>query len=198
MLQLQYATRRPKPLAIYGVFALLQSSISYAQEDTTLEPMTIVVTARHTAEDINDIPFTVNFLQSQQIKEKQQDELGEVLESVPGVQMTSNGDTSSANIRIRGIGSLNKSSVDDNAVTFYVDGLAQPSGAASLSTLDINYIEVLKGPQGTLFGQNAMAGAVNIVSNTAGFYKEGSLETGIGNNNHRFYEGMFNTPLSET
>lgn len=189
------------PIRSLLIFSLASAAHAQDSDDGSprsniqLEPIT--VTARHVEEDLRDIPFTVNVIGEEDIKQKRFTSIEQLLHSVPGVEMTSNGDTSSTNIRIRGIGSLNKTNQDDSSVLLYIDGVPHPSGAAALATLDIDYVEVLKGPQGTLFGRNTDGGAINIVTRKADFSSEGNIVTELGGNNTRMLNAVHNAELSD-
>ena len=105
----------------------------------------------------------------------------------------------SANVRIRGVGSLYLSGTDDNSVVVNVDGVPTSVSNVGLGTLDAEQIEVLKGPQGTLFGRSSTAGAIDVrsappVLNHFGGHVRGEL----GNDHHHLAEGVLNAPLGDT
>ena len=116
---------------------------------------------------------------------------------IPNVQISS-GQQNSTEISIRGIGSTNNTEVGDPAAAFHVDGvyLGRPQSAGA-TFYDIERVEVLRGPQGTLYGRNATAGAINLITNKPGKKLAGEANLGIGNYGLYSFEGMLNAPVNE-
>ena len=116
---------------------------------------------------------------------------------IPNVQIAP-GTSGSTDISIRGIGSTNTTEVGDPATAFHIDGvyLGRPQSAGA-TFYDLERVEVLRGPQGTLYGRNATAGAVNLITNKPG--KKMAAEANLGLGNYGLYnlEGMLNVPVSE-
>ena len=156
----------------------------------------ITVTARHVKEDVTDVPITINIIDGEDLKQHRLESLEDVFMSIPGVEISSSGDTSSANVRIRGVGAINKTSRDDSSVVIYIDGVPQPIGYSSLGTLDIESVEVLKGSQGTLFGRNSDAGAIQINSGEVIFDQEGYFRAEAGQDNLLSFQGVYNHSIS--
>lgn len=165
-------------------------------DDALLEE--IVVTSRRRSEVLQDVPIPISVVGGAQIQESGAFNVGRVKELIPSVQMyTSN--PRNTGINIRGIGSPFGLTNDglDPGVGYYVDGVyyARPA-AATLDFIDIDRIEVLRGPQGTLFGKNTSAGAFNIVTKKASFTPEYSFETSYGNYGYIQAKASVNGPLS--
>lgn len=143
----------------------------------------VVVTARRRAETAQDIPIPVSIIAGQRAEDAGAFNVNRLKEMVPSVQMYSSNPRNTG-INIRGLGSPFGLTNDglDPGVGFYVDGVyyARPA-AATLDFLDIERIEVLRGPQGTLFGKNTTSGAFNITTRKASFKPGASLEVGFGN-----------------
>jgi len=158
---------------------------------------TLTVTARHVEEKVQDLPISVNIIDSEQVEYQRLNSLEEAMRQIPGVDVQSYGDTSNAAIRIRGVGALNKASRDDSSVVLYVDGMPQPVGNLTLGTLDLERIEVLKGPQGTLFGRNSEAGVVQLVTRKPGFEPEAEFKAEYGQERQRLLEAAGTVPISE-
>lgn len=186
-----------------AVAASRQDGAATAQEEDAASPEEvvvfddIVVTARFVEEDINDVPFTVNVVDAEEIRLNRLLSLDDLFLSVPGVEITSFNDTSNANVRIRGVGAINKTSRDDSSVVIYIDGVPQPIGTSTLGTLDFESVEVLKGPQGTLFGRNSDAGAIQIVTSPAVFENGGYVRAEYGEEAQSRVEGAFNAAVSD-
>ena len=166
-------------------------------DDALLEE--IVVTSRRRSEVLQDVPIAISVVGSAQIQESGAFNVGRVKELIPSVQMyTSN--PRNTGVNIRGIGSPFGLTNDglDPGVGYYVDGVyyARPA-AATLDFIDIERIEVLRGPQGTLFGKNTTAGAFNIVTRKASFTPEYSFETGYGNYGFLQAKATVTGPLSK-
>ncbi|MBG6234269.1 iron complex outermembrane receptor protein [Pedobacter sp. CAN_A7] len=143
----------------------------------------IVVTSRRRSEVLQDVPIPISVVGGTQIEQSGAFNVNRVKELIPSVQLyTSN--PRNTGINIRGIGSPFGLTNDglDPGVGFYVDGVyyARPA-AATLDFIDVERIEVLRGPQGTLFGKNTSAGAFNIITRKASFIPEASFETSFGN-----------------
>lgn len=118
----------------------------------------VTVQARQVREKVQELPFTVNVLDEAQLEERRLTSLEDVLRGTPGVEVNSWGGVENANVRIRGVGSLYQGSSDDNSVIVNIDGAPVSVGNVGPGTLDVEQVEVLKGPQGTLFGRTARRG----------------------------------------
>ena len=143
----------------------------------------IVVTSRRRSEVLQDVPIPISVVGGTQIQESGAFNVTRIKELIPSVQMYSSNPRNTG-VNIRGIGSPFGLTNDglDPGVGYYVDGVyyARPA-AATLDFIDIERIEVLRGPQGTLFGKNSSAGAFNIVTRKASFTPEYTFETNFGN-----------------
>ena len=158
---------------------------------------TMTVTARHVKESAKDIPFTVNVIDNKQIVEQQENTLEKALNDTVGIQVISNMGGAKS-IRMRGVGSVLPMSGDDSSVSIIVDGMPQSIKNTTLNLLDVERVEVLKGPQGTLFGRNSEAGAINIISQKPTLYLEADFKTEFGQDNHKLTQGVISGPLSDT
>jgi iron complex outermembrane receptor protein len=144
---------------------------------------TIIVTSRRRREVLQDIPISVSVISGAKVEETGSFNVNRIKELVPSVQLyTSN--PRNTGINIRGLGSPFGLTNDglDPGVGFYVDGVyyARPA-AATLDFIDIERIEVLRGPQGTLFGKNTTSGAFNITTKKPSFKTGSNFEVSYGN-----------------
>lgn len=141
------------------------------------------VTARRRTEAAQDVPIPISVVGGNEVDSSQSFNVNRLKELIPSVQFYSSNPRNTA-INIRGQGTTFGLTNDgiDASVGFYVDGvfLARPA-AATLDFLDVERIEVLRGPQGTLFGKNTTAGAFNITSRKPSFTHRGTFETSYGN-----------------
>jgi iron complex outermembrane recepter protein len=155
----------------------------------------LVVTARHEAEKAIDVPIALTALPKQTLQQNQAYTLADVQNLTPSlVAFQSNARNSS--IGIRGIGVSSASDGLDTTVGVYVDGvyLGRP-GMALTDLIDVDQVEVLRGPQGTLFGRNAAAGAVNITTSKPTFTPEFTAEGSYGNFNYEQLKVSASGPL---
>lgn len=144
---------------------------------------TIVITSRRRRELLQDVPIPVSVIGGSQIDNVGAFNVNRVKELIPSVQFYSSNPRNTG-LHIRGLGAsfgLTNDGVDPG-VGLYIDGvyMARPA-AATLDFIDIEQIEVLRGPQGTLFGKNTTAGAFNITTRKPSFRPGGTFELNYGN-----------------
>lgn len=159
----------------------------------------IVVTATRRTERLQSVPIAVTAITGDAMAAQQQLDVSSLARSVPNLNISSfPGDNSNASISLRGQVNIDNTPNVDPAVGLYLDGvyLARSSGA-NLSLIDIERVEVLRGPQGTLFGRNTIGGAMNIIPKRPGRDLEGSMEASYGNYNAWKLAGMINVPVSD-
>ena len=123
----------------------------------------IFVTANKREEDIQDVAVSVTALDAQFIEKSGLTEFNQIQKFVPNLSIEGGTDTRSTSMRIRGIGSVGTNAGIDPSVGLFIDGVYQGRAGMSMSDLiDVESIEVLRGPQGTLYGKNTAAGLINI------------------------------------
>ncbi|MBW7902525.1 MAG: TonB-dependent receptor [Rhodocyclaceae bacterium] len=197
---------RRQPLAVAVVLALAAcppvsaaaDRTAPAEADSTTELPAVTVTARRGSEQAKDVPFAITTISGEQLERRRLLNLEETLRRTPGVVVENfEGDVSST-IRIRGVGTLYHTGPDSNFVGFTVDGVSMSGRDISIGTLDIDQIEVLKGPQGTVFGRTSEAGTVNVVSRRPGREREGHVRAEIGEEGQHLQEAAVGGPLSES
>lgn len=159
----------------------------------------VVVTARRRSETAQEVPIPITIVDGSLIDQAGAFNVNRVKELIPSVQLyTSN--PRNTGINIRGIGSPFGLTNDglDPGVGFYVDGVyyARPA-AATFDFVDIDQIEVLRGPQGTLFGKNTTAGAFNITTRKASFIPGADFELSYGNYGYIQAKTSITGPLSK-
>lgn len=169
---------------------------SAAKEEVLIVESTVNV--RFVPESNRKIPFTVNHhdtlsLQQGQIKDGQS-----LLWQTPGLALNTDGQNPESSIKIRGIGSINQVSNDDTSVVTMLNGVPVPQGNITNRLLDIDQVDILKGPQGTLFGRNSEAGVINVTSNKPTDLFEGHIGGEWGTRGHSLGEMVVNTPLTDT
>jgi len=170
-----------KRLLLAGVACLPFMGASLAQaaeesEDTTVGEL--VVTARHRTENVQDVPAAVSVLGGEMLANTNTTNINQLSEMLPSVQFTAYNPRNSQ-INIRGLGSASNLANDglEPGVGFYVDQVyyARPA-SATFDLIDIESVQVLRGPQGTLYGKNTTAGAVSVTTAAPTFDPEATVE----------------------
>lgn len=160
----------------------------------------IVVTARKAEESMQSTPVAVTALNEEMLLAAQVTEIADLQRTTPSLSIMSGGTGSSALIflSIRGNAQVSPSGGTDPAVATYVDGvyLARPTGG-NVDMFDVSQAEVLRGPQGTLFGRNTTGGALNIRTNDPTDEMEGYIKGELGNYAHKRVEAVVNLPITE-
>jgi iron complex outermembrane receptor protein len=160
------AMRRTWLLSVLGIGITPLAYAQQAEDEDTLALDDVKVTARKTVESAQDVPIAVTSFSREDLQDAQADNLDSLNGAVPNMNLVQGrGSASSANIYIRGIGQPDALQTFDPGVGVYVDGvyLSRIQGAL-MSLHDVERIEVLRGPQGTLYGKNTIGGAVNVVT----------------------------------
>ncbi|MEM1148937.1 MAG: TonB-dependent receptor [Pseudomonadota bacterium] len=157
---------------------------------------TQVVTARRRAESLQDVPVSVSAFNEQQISNLQADDVSGLQYVTPNLYFDE-GDASNAVVYLRGVGQNDSLAFADAGVGVYVDDVfIARSQAAFLELFDVERVEVLRGPQGTLYGRNTIGGAVKFVSRRPTDDLEAYGEVGFGNFDSVIAKGRLSGPLS--
>ncbi len=125
----------------------------------------ITVTATRREESLQDVPVSITALDSGFLQDSGLTQFKEIQKFVPNLQIIGGTDTRSTSIRIRGIGSVGTNAGIDPSVGLFIDGIYQGRAGMSMNDLlDIERVEVLRGPQGTLYGKNTAAGLIHVIT----------------------------------
>lgn len=166
-----------------------------AQDTTRVEGQIeqIVVTARRREESLQDVPISITAFSSDSIESNMIDGVDEYLSRSPNVSFTSSGARDRKEFSMRGV----TSQAGSGAFGMYIDGFNVVEGTRNPAVMDLQRIEVLRGPQGTYFGRNAVGGAINIT--TMKPQQEWFAELGLDLGRYSTYEleGVLNVPLVE-
>jgi len=171
-----------------------------ADEDTLEE---ITVTAQKREQNVQDVPIAITAITAETLQSKGLGDIGSLTRLVPNVNLDTgspfSGDSSVLSASIRGIGQDDFAFNLDPGVGVYLDGvyLARTIGA-NQSLLDVDRIEILKGPQGTLFGRNTIGGAISIVTHQPGEEKRFVAQATTGSYNRRDIALTADFPLSSS
>jgi len=164
-----------------------------AAQTATLEE--VVVTARKRQETLQDAPLAISALSGDQLRTEGLRNLSDLARVIPNLDVATD---AQAQIYIRGVGARNPSINYDSGVGIYVDGayLSRMQGGL-LDNVDIANVQVVRGPQGTLFGKNTTGGAIIYTTNRPVDAWEGDLEVRMGNHGREDFRGTLNVPLIE-
>ncbi len=158
----------------------------------------IIVTASRRAESIQDVPLSITAFSGDFLRENGMVLIEDVSRMTPNFSTYISSYPSNNRIAIRGIGSEGNTAIESSVGVFY-DGVYYPrSGSVLGMLLDIETFEVLRGPQGTLFGRNTVAGALNITTHNPSEKTGGVIELGVGDYDAYEFGGMYNAALSDS
>ena len=159
----------------------------------------VIVTATKRAESMQDVPVTVNAISATTLQDAGVVDLTDIAQLVPTLTVSTNLSPFATGIRIRGIGTSQNSIALEASVAFVVDGVYMGRSGLGMSDLtDIERVEVLQGPQGTLYGKNANAGVVSVVTKNPDFEETGGyVQATVGDYGLQQYTGSVTGPISD-
>ncbi|ARR55133.1 TonB dependent receptor [Rhizorhabdus wittichii DC-6] len=189
-----------KFILLYGVasFVSLQSGVALAQQaggaDASKGLEDIIVTATRQSRNVQDIPIPANVLDATRLQDARVKSASDLQFVVPGLKVANV--SGLARITLRGIGANGLSPTAETGVASYLDGVFLGSAYyQSRAFFDLDRVEVLRGPQGTLYGRNATGGAINIVSKAPTDTVSGAASVTLGNYDLVEAEGFLSGPL---
>ncbi|MBL8646517.1 MAG: TonB-dependent receptor [Sphingosinicella sp.] len=182
--------------------ALAQDAAPAQAEADTGGLETITVTARRRAESLQDTPIAISAVTSEGLAQRGIETVTQIGDFTPNVKFNSSVPVSASNataaIFIRGIGQNDYQLSADPGVGLYLDGVYISRGVGNvLDVMNVERIEVLRGPQGTLFGRNTIGGAVSVVTQKPTDTLGGNFEVSTGSHNRVQLKGILNLPLAE-
>ena len=187
-------------VAIFMVAPLFFSNIALAQEEQNKAKTTgieeILVTAERTAQSIQNVPIAVSAFGADALQLQQIENFGDLQFTIPSVTYT-RGNFTGGSMSIRGVASAAVAASGDGAVAYHLDDVPLPTRVFETEFYDVSRVEVLRGPQGTLYGANATAGTVNMLFNRPTGEAAASAELEIGDYNHKKIKIMMNMPLAD-
>lgn len=178
-------------VALVSTGAIAQSSQPVLEE--------VIVTSQKREQSLQDVPISVSAFSGEQIDEAGVKDIRDLAGQTPGLQIQSKGDTE-VFVFIRGIGSVAPGIGADPAVGVYIDGLYTARGTnAAAAFFDVDRVEVVKGPQGTLFGRNSSSGAISIITRKPEIGENyGRALVGFGDEGQQKYEFIYNASPSDS
>ena len=159
----------------------------------------IVVTARKREETAQSVPIPISALSAAQMEARNITDIQDIERITPNMDFEySSVNNNNTQVFLRGIGQVNWSTTQDPKIGIYIDGvyLSRPQGGL-VDLMDLERVEVLRGPQGTLFGRNTTAGLIQLISKGPSQEQEAYLKLGTGTDGHEMFGGMLNLPLSD-
>ncbi len=190
-----------------GVMAVALATPAFAQNDANQQGNSeggleeIVVTAQRRAENLQNVPISITAASGEALATARVENISNIQAVSPSISFRStNIASSTANVIIRGLGTTGNSRSFEGSVGVFIDGVYRTRAAAALQNfLDIDGLQVLRGPQGTLFGKNTTAGALllNSAAPTTNEVK-GMVEATYGNYESLLVRAAINAPLSES
>ena len=184
--------RRFLPNLIFaGVAAASSSMPALAQLEE------VVVTATRRAQSVQDVPSAITTISGEAIAEMGFDDVGDLAGHVPNLgSVQPYGEGGSPFFVMRGVGTTDYTFTQSSPIALYVNDSIRALPVLEIGHMyDIERVEVLRGPQGSLYGKNATGGAVNIITRKPGFEQEGDVTFGYGNFNRVVARGAFQTGL---
>ena len=182
---------------IFGVCCLCTPFLILAEEsEDVIEE--IIVTAQRTAESIQDVPIAVTALTGEMLEDKQIINSSDLQINAPNVSFTAT-NFGSYSFSIRGIGRLVIGTTGESGVSTHLNEIPVATNLNAIEFFDLERVEVLRGPQGTLFGRNATGGAINFLTAMPEYDGlKGTLDLETGDFSHRRIKGALNIPIGET
>jgi iron complex outermembrane receptor protein len=196
----RYTPRSARLVATILTLTATWSPLLLAQtqgaSDSTLEE--VVVTAEHRSADVQKTAIPMSVVTGAEIAKKGQTTIDEVLRDVPAIQIQSS--PQGADVVLRGVGGNDTGGISqDPDVSTFTDSVYSGLSATNLGSLyDVGRVEVLRGPQGTLYGRNSAGGAINILTNDPGSAFGAGVNVGVGSLNYRHLDAYVNLPASST
>src|SRR6187431_1765734 len=194
----------PKMLSSLGIIGAVLAaviSVTPAQAQTVVTAQTedieeVLVTARRRSETFRDVPMTVNVFTAETIESAGIDSPADFIARVPNMTLVETQNAGNAFVVVRGISQARNS---EPSVAVLVDGVLETNPAEFNQELfDIEQIEVLKGPQGAVYGRNAIGGAIIINTKEPGDEFEGRVKLGYGNENSMRVQAGISGPIGDT
>lgn len=187
-------------LAMAGTAVAQEPNVANTNQSAGAHTEEVIVTAQRRAQNLQEVPVAVTAVTAEALEAARVENIGDVQQISPSISFdTSNSAANSANIRIRGIGTVGNSRAFEGAVGVFVDGVYRTrAGQALQNWLDIDGLQILRGPQGTLFGKNTSAGAllINSTRPTLGDFNS-DFELTYGNYDTMLARGVVNIPMGD-
>lgn len=196
---------RKKPLAALVALSLgLTASAAFAQEQAADEQASeeefemIMVTASKRQTGLQATPIAVSVTSAEDIEQTKVLDIQDLQSLVPTLRVTPLQRSTNTNFSIRGFGNGTNNTGIEPSVGVFIDGVYRSRAAAQIGDLPrLQQVEVLSGPQSTLFGKNASAGVISVRTEAPSFIEEGRIEVGAGTYNQRLVKGYYTNGIND-
>lgn len=190
---------RPGAMLFATVAVVAVSSAAQAQEVAQPQLEEVVVTAERRVANVQEVALSITAVSGRQLEEARVVSFREMAAIVPSLRMETTNNVRNTGISLRGIGNSGNNPGIEYSVGVFLDGVYMPGPSAMLGDFsDLQSIEVLRGPQGTLYGRNTPVGAVNIITREPTQAPEGQITVGYGNYDQWSVKGHVGGGLGET
>ncbi len=170
-----------------------------AQDESFSGQAEIVITAQGRRQILQDVPLAVQAVGAEQLQNSGATDIRQLNQLAPSLQVSSTGSEANGSARIRGIGTVGDNPGLESSVAVFIDGVYRSRSGIGLNELgEVERIEVLRGPQGTLFGRNASAGLIHVITRRPDFEFGGYGEITYGNYDYIRAAGAITGPLAES
>jgi iron complex outermembrane receptor protein len=184
-------------LSTLALGALPQSGLAQEEEASVMEEVT--VTAQKRAQSLQDIPVSIQAITESTIRELGATVISDLESSAPSLQTGGIVGSSNQQMGLRGIVDYSRNTGIDARMGIYIDGIYQGrSYSSDQPLLGLERVEILRGPQGTLFGKNTVSGAISLVTRTPDEVFEGQVMGELGNFDYRKVGAYVSGPISDT
>jgi iron complex outermembrane recepter protein len=178
------------PLAILSAVGITHSAVAQIEE--------VVITATKRAQSMQDVPIAVTAFNADTLERERVTGVGDIASKTPGFYISQQS-PSDPEMTIRGIGSTDREAGSDRSVVMFIDEIyIGRSGGTTIDLMDIEQVEVLRGPQGTLFGRNVVGGAVSVTTAKPSEEAYQKYRATLGNYDLREVAAVFNAPISDS
>jgi iron complex outermembrane recepter protein len=190
-----------RSLLVTGILSALSSSVIHAQENDVAKEddvERIMVTASKRLTGLQETPIAITVVRGDVIEKANVLDINDLQTLVPTLRVTPLQRSTNTNFAIRGFGNGTNNTGIEPSVGVFIDGVYRSRAAAQIGDLPrVQQIEVLSGPQSTLFGKNASAGVISVRTMEPSYDMEGKVELGIGNYNQRVMKGYITNGITD-
>ncbi|MFT6978088.1 MAG: iron complex outermembrane receptor protein, partial [Shewanella psychromarinicola] len=190
-------------LLAFAVMGVLGST-AYAEEEKSTNEKDegsierIVVTASKRAKGLQESPVAITVVSSKAIEQAKVMDITDLQTLVPTLRVTPLQRSTNTNFAIRGFGNGTNNTGIEPSVGVFIDGVYRSRAASQIGDLPrLQQIEVLSGPQSTLFGKNASAGVISVTTREPSYEQEGKIEVGVGNYNQQEIKGYYTNGITD-
>ena len=181
---------------VFVTAAAFGAGAAMAQDTVALEE--IVVTASKREQTLNDIPVAVSVTSAETLEKAHITDILDLHTAVPSLRTSQLQTSTQTNFIIRGFGNGANNPGIESSVGVFIDGVYRSRSASQIGDLvDVERIEVLRGPQSTLFGQNASVGVISVITKKPSFTPTGMVEVGFGEYNSQMVRAGYSGPISD-